>query len=386
MIAKPSTEARRAELARRRGKALSDEHNREQEKLFKALGPAGVKKLRAQREREAREQMARDNLRFERMARDSEINKLRQNLPPNSELVKLVHELEAIAGYKTSSLNPNSMSEKDTNSHRAFQLAGQLIGPLLKWAIDHEAGKIIGNNASLVEWQRYFNENPKYAALMSKRNLAANSHDNELRGLKYAGNDNRVDRELAALVFYSISRGMGFNSGNRVGEALTILKHGKVAPVLKPPKNSLKQKSYKRDEARLMAIRHVEFRRGLGALREDALKQVAGAYALAPATILQWQKESIKRLPTLDPAYVVHKCKYARWAGQVQAAIHNPDLARELPLSIPPLDLTNEIQRKRIEKNVEENYSDARLALDGKKFHAPARVKAEARDSKSNRK
>lgn len=61
---------------------------------------------------------------------------------------------EAIAILKklTSLTHGFHAPDKDIDSHQAFQLAGQLIGPLLKWAINHEAGKIIGNIPSHVGW------------------------------------------------------------------------------------------------------------------------------------------------------------------------------------------------------------------------------------------
>jgi hypothetical protein len=297
---------------------------------------------------------------LDRIEGDKQLLCYRHSLPSDSELHEMVRELKYRAGYGTSPDNPNSMSEKDVNAFRVFMLAGQLIGPLLKWAINHEKGKILADIDSYDEWTPQILEDPNLKTKTSIRNLAANSHDNERRGAGYSGNEPIINQKLAAVVMSALSAGMKFDAGKAVAGALTALKFGDVYAELRPTKTNRKHMSSLLDRAKLIAIQHVEFRRGAGSTRIDAVNLVASSFGVTADALKKWQKNNFAYLPSLDPANALKLCNTARIIGQACAAIEDRPLRPKLPNFIPPLDLDNEPTQARI-KLMADRYSDVAM-------------------------
>jgi hypothetical protein len=69
-----------------------------------------------------------------RIETDKTILPHRYSLPSDQDLYEQVRNLKYLAGYETSPANPNSMSMKDDSARKALRLAGELIGPLVRWA------------------------------------------------------------------------------------------------------------------------------------------------------------------------------------------------------------------------------------------------------------
>lgn len=363
MTAKPSIKLRRAAQANKRGIELVEQMKREEEKLFESLGPLRTKELLAKRAREyqetVRNQKERDELIVANMRRDKEITKSRQNLPAISQLEKVVQELLSLTGYTTSSLNPNSMSQKDQLAHRAVLLAGELIGPLIRWAINHETGKAIKNRKSLMPIA-----GRELTVGENARNLAANSHENEWLGSNYDGKSPTVNQRVAGKIFQLLAESMGFQAGRKVAGAIRSLEFGVVYDEVKPRKSGRKQTAIKKDNAYLLALKHVEFRNMRGMSYEDARFAVAEAFNLSSETLKKMKDEHAIRLATIDPAVFKRACEDARAVGALLSAVEDNSKQDLIPAAWRGLDIRDLTTATKIRQKAQA-YSDERLKQDG---------------------
>src|SRR5687768_3289188 len=135
---------------------------------------------------------------------------------------EILSELRRLAGYATHPDNPNSLDDKDASARRALQLAGELIAPLVQWAINHHAGQVLNDIGPALPWRPHREQNAELKKRTTVRNLAANEHNNEKRGASYNGDDPKINRRLAARVLALISRGMTFAAGRQLAGALEI--------------------------------------------------------------------------------------------------------------------------------------------------------------------
>ena len=109
---------------------------------------------------------------------------------------EILRELRYSAGWGTSPENIESMSEKDFRATRAIILAGQLIGPLLEWAINHITGQaILGHKPAVRDEIRTPHPvlTKETETAQADRHLHASSHINEWKGSLYQGGKPDVD-------------------------------------------------------------------------------------------------------------------------------------------------------------------------------------------------
>lgn len=292
-------------------------------------------------------------------------------------------KLHRLAGYETDNSNPNGEIEKDAKAREALELAGSLIGPLIRWAINHEAGQKLEKIGPAVSWLPHDRATPKdYQARTSERNRLANSHQNECRGAAYAGGDPIVERQIAAAVIWLISKGMNFNPGAKIASGLELLDQGEVVAILQPIKTSSgrgrKNWALLIDRHQLRALQHVEFRRGGGSKEASAQIDVAKAYKVTSAALDKWSKELPKNM---DPAIVDFELRRARWFGALAAAKINPQRQRKLS-PLQQRDFYDPAKQSDIAKS-QSLFGDRQLVKDGKLFN---NISAEAKAMEGRRK
>jgi hypothetical protein len=276
----------------------------------------------------------------------------------------ILFELGRLAGYATDPGNPNSMSEKDANSRRALKLAGELVGPLIQWAINHQAGQVIRDIGPAVEWRLHRQVDDKLKERTTRRNLAANDHDNERIGASYKGGDPKIDRRLATRVLGLIASGMNFRQGKHLAGALDGLDKGETDQMLRPVRSWRKHQPASFDQVRLAALQFVEYRRGLGMKEEEAFDEVACAMGCTSDALKQWER----RIPkTMDADYVLEHLKLSRICGILVAALTDELRRSELSLFQPKLDFDDPDTRERINKHAV-TYGTEKLELVARKF------------------
>lgn len=276
---------------------------------------------------------------LERIANDKALLTHRFNLPADWKLHELVRELKYAAGYGTSPDNPNGAIEKDSIARRSLGAAGQLIGPLIKWAILHECGQIIAGVNPAIEWDEKFRSNANTAAKLAKRNSQANGHDNERRGAQYATALPHIERELVARVLQYLALGMGWSTGLNMVCALHDLEQGEVNPILQPKKSGRKGSSATSDRARLKVLQHIEFRQGLGIQEKQAVFDVAEAIGEKVSTLRKWPQ---RLRAFMDDGWMTKKLTMSRRKGQLVAAMDdNPNGRPKLPSDVLKPDFDN---------------------------------------------
>lgn len=281
----------------------------------------------------------------------------------------ILRELTSLAGDKTFPDNPDGERDKDLNSFRAFQLAGQLIGPLLQWAINHETGKIIKGHKSHVPVALHRINNKRLFDETMQLNREANSHVNEKAGGAYSSDDPVINRRSTAKVLELLARAMNFRAGVLVGIALEALDSGQTLPETEPAKNSRQGKPFLLDRARLSAIEHVEFRHATGMLKHEAIKIVAKAFRVGEDVIPQWQKSSATRLPSVNPASVVDYADRAKRVGAVLVALDDRTKRASIPVYSPPINWDDLAMRDKL-RGFADYFSDKNLKSVGKKYQA----------------
>jgi hypothetical protein len=232
---------------------------------------------------------------------------------------EILYRLSRLAGHDTDFNNPNGEILKDEKAREAIVLAGKLIGPLIQWAINHEAGQIRRRIGPSVPLRPHRLENPqKYGGRTRERNLAANSHTNERLGAAYRIANPKLDRRIVAAVLGLISSGMNFRPGRALSGALEALEQGEVSAMLEPRTTGRASGAFTTDRLKLGALAHVYFRWGTGRRKGQAIDEVAEALGTSDYTIKQWEK----RLPdTVDRDYIDEHLKHARAVGKLASAI-----------------------------------------------------------------
>jgi hypothetical protein len=278
-------------------------------------------------------------------------------------------ELERLAGYETH--NPNSSLEKDAYARHVLRLAGKLVGPLLRWAINHETGQVLADVRPARLPMPHKLSDAKYMQRIKQRNLAANSHDNELRGARYGGGDPVLDRRIAARVLGLISSGMGFHPGVALAAALEALDQGETVPLLALTKKGRHFRPATLDNLRLHALMHIEFRHGCGMLKRDAVKVVAEKFGKTVDAIHQWAK----RLPKeMDPEYVSGTLENVYLRGMMAAALADPKRRSNIPSTIGA-NFDSPADRAKIER-LAGDFNDAELLRAGMKYQEIERASA----------
>src|SRR5205814_270273 len=125
------------------------------------------------------------------------------------------------------------------------------------------------------------------------------------------------------------------------------------------------------DSLRLRALMHIEFRRGCGMLRQDAVKVVAEKFGKTVAAIDQWAK----RLPKeLDFEFIAGALEIAYLNGMLAAALADPKLRSQIPPTLAA-NFESPADRAKIERLASE-FSNEGLLRAGTKYRDTERAAA----------
>ena len=306
----------------------------------------------------------------------------RRGYPTGVKDTELLFELVMLAGYRTDPGNPNSMGAKDENAARAIVVAGQLLGPLLEWAIDHITGRMMLRRESCLAPQSHARVDERLAKRMALRSMRANSHENEWRGSSYGGDDPRVNRELIEQFLLLLSLGMDFKAGKEVSLALRALQKGEIWPELERVASKRTKNSTRLDKLKLLALGHVEFRLASSLNREKAMNDVCNAFNIDGSTIKQWSKNNCERLSSIDPSQAHDRLFAARQVGLLVAAKSNPGRRGELYGQLKNTDFKDKTALTKIERAAR-HYSQNKLEADAAEYN---RLMAQDRPKAAKRK
>lgn len=182
--------------------------------------------------------------------------------------------------------------DKEEYADRALTTAARLLYSTIYWAIMHEVGKALSGTPSAM-----FSYPADLTDDQIRARMRAASHEHEIAGASWSGDDPAVARRALAAV---LERMLGFWGPARdLAEALRALEFGEVRPLLVPGGKGRHGPAYTLRALRLRALVYVEFRRGCGDSEEDARHEVAAAFGVSAEAVSTWRK----RLPVKkDPA------------------------------------------------------------------------------------
>jgi hypothetical protein len=161
-----------------------------------------------------------------------------------------------------------------------------------------------------------------------------------------------------------VSSGMNFSPGKQLAGALEALDKGETVQMLRPLPTRRKHQPASLDNIRLAALQFVEYRRGTGMTKEDALVEVADSLGCTTDAIKQWER----RLPrTMDTDYVLERLKLSRLCGNLVVALTEKRRRSKIPPFQPRLDFDDPETRARIGKYAQ-IYGADQLKLTGQKF------------------
>ena len=238
----------------------------------------------------------------------------KQVLETISELNRLKAENQLSAGH---------VEGKDRASHTAILAACQLVDTLAGWAFNHQIGVVINET---LDFPNPFGEivKVKNRSEHKERQRLLDEHRHETTASACLFNDPIQNRRILARLFRLDMPGLPLALSIKIATALEAIDFGETMPLL--ARNGIgRQKTYRKQVLRFWAALHVEYLRGLGRPRQDALALVGDAYDRAPETIEGW----ISDLPSKvghAMNIAVHKHR-ARASGEWIRRMHSPPIA-----------------------------------------------------------
>lgn len=179
---------------------------------------------------------------------------------------------------------------KDLYAKEALDTAAMLLSRTARWAIMHEIGMALSGTPAAV-----FRHSSDLTEDQILGIVRAGGHEHEISGASWPETDPVVARRALAAVVEQV---LGFwRPAHDLAEALRALDTGEVRPILAPGGKGKHGAAYTLRGLRLLALLHVEFRRGFGDSEEDARHEVATAFGVSPETVSTWRK----RLPVKEP-------------------------------------------------------------------------------------
>lgn len=289
----------------------------------------------------------------------------RRTYPDNTNQEEILRELNWLAGYETSPDNPNSMGMKDENAAKAFFLAGQLLGPLLEWAIDHTSGRVLMDREPLVSANQRTPEKKGLDERINDQNIRANSHENEFLGSQYVWQDPIKNRRIVGYILYLLSRGLELKGGIDLSNALAMLDYGDTFPELQRiPKNRI-PRAAQLDRLRLSALGHVAYgRRANGWSATKARTDVCWAYGVSEDAIKKWGKNGGKALTALKEWQRARYMFEAESIGWLVNGSRGEARRAKLPKYLRFTDFSNAEVKAKIKLRAS-RYSKERLETDG---------------------
>ncbi len=241
-----------------------------------------------------------------------------------SELNRLKAENQLSAGH---------VEGKDRASHMAIMAACQLVDTLAGWAFNHQIGVVINETLDF--------PNPsgeivkvKNRSEHEERQRLLDEHRHETTASACLFNDPIQNRRILARLFRLNMPGLPLALSIKIATALEAIDFGETMPLL--ARDGIgRQKIYRKEILRFWAALHVEYLRGLGRPRQDALALVGDAYDREPETIEGW----ISDLPSKVGHVMniaVHKHR-ARAAGEMIRDMDSPSFAADLARMFDPM-------------------------------------------------
>ena len=209
-----------------------------------------------------------------------------------------------------------AIAEKDENSRLAFMAVSDLVEMLAGWAIDHQIGLVLNGTLGGAA--------APHDGGYSEAQRKANNHVHEAIATGYDFADTKTNRHILTAL---LNHGHGPFPISIVIEAinaLTALDMGETQPFVAPSRGvGQESQSYSKWRLRYWAVLHVEYFRGMGLSRPNALGMVADAYGNEPETIEWWVTEAPKKLKDI-PIQVMKGC--ARQAGKTAHRLKVKDI------------------------------------------------------------
>ena len=181
-----------------------------------------------------------------------------------------------------------SAKDKRLLSLAALKIANDLVNALAGWALDHQAGLALKELKSVpLKTVAKPPEHPDYS------NSTDDDHRHEWYGKNWAGRDGPIDpivaRKWLINLVYANSGIFSRDLRLMTVMALEACDFGEIQPLLMATKKSRKV-NWTILQLYLDAIRFVKYRDAHGLPINDALQEVAGAFAVSVHTVRSWKQ------------------------------------------------------------------------------------------------
>ena len=233
-----------------------------------------------------------------------------------SELNRLKAENQLSAGH---------VEGKDRASHMAIMAAHQLVDTLAGWAFNHQIGVVINET---LDFPNTFGEvvKVKNRSEHEERQRLLDEHRHETTASVCRFKDPVQNRRILARLFGLHMPGLPLALSIDIATALAAIDFGETMPLL--ARDGIgRQKTYRKQVLRFWAALHVEYLRGLGRPRLDALALVGDAYDRKPETIDGWISDLPSKVGQLMNI-VDHKNR-ARTSGAWVRNLYSPPIAAD---------------------------------------------------------
>jgi hypothetical protein len=267
------------------------------------------------------------------------------------EVAKLLEKLAELE-RSTTPLNGNeTAAEKGRKALEALFTAGELVGLLAGWAIDHQVGMALRGINFTPEAPPRNLDHPEYLELCRIVDDHQLERDGQLARWKRL--DPRSTRTLLHNLLQANPGAFPHQLQLPVMEALKALDFGEVLPVFEPLPAKYKKARYLRLQLELWAFALVEYRvaeaGGKGRLR--AQEDVAAAYGVEANTLRKWEPSLREEFGALELFRMVGN---AHTCGTLVAK------ARKMRISV----------------ELGSSYDDAALAEAGREYKALIKIQA----------
>lgn len=179
---------------------------------------------------------------------------------------------------------PQSAIGKDFAAFQALRTAGELVGALAGWALDHQAGLALKG----LEFVPMQPSGTKLHPEFLEKQKQVDDHVHEGTGGEAGVPDPIVARRLLINLVRANPGAFPASLQNMVVEALETLDHGDTLPLLEATKGGNKRSLAAR-RLELQAIGFVEYRATRGIKKYVALGEVADALGVSSDTIRSWE-------------------------------------------------------------------------------------------------
>lgn len=240
----------------------------------------------------------------------------------------------------------------DAAAHEALTLASMLFDALAGWARDH----VIGRTVQGIQSAPYAPGTKRERELGDDRPW--DDRDLQRLGSEYEFDDPIINKKIIVELTKATSTVLGRQLSFQLSEAFEGLLFGQQYELVRPCKSGMKGPAHELWHLRLKACRQVEFFRGSGSSKEEALELVGDAYGLNQSEqnagqerLIKWEQRLLEHF---DEFLVTDALETAfnlgTWYGHYK---NSSDL--------------DEFELEHF-KELKDQYGEAALARDGRKF------------------